>query len=405
MRPEELRATIPLFRKHCYLDSAATSLKPGPVLDAVRAHYERLGANIDRSAHALGSEATEAYERARAGIAKGLLGAPSDELVFTRNGTEALNLLAWGLGREGADGAPLLRWRPRDVILTTVFEHHSNLLPWQRLAKDVGAELRVLRPRGQALRPEDFAVRGQVRVVALQHASNVTGHLHPLRDIAGLVRREHPGALLVVDGAQAAGHMPLDVASLGADAYAFAGHKGPLGPQGTGGFWAKRELLARMPPFHLGGGTVADVQEHRHVLRAEASRRLEGGTPHAAGAAGLAAGVQLLQHIGLDKVLAHERALARQLREGLAALGAELEGPSDVGVVSFNLPGWGCHDVALSLDKAGIAVRSGHHCALPLARWLGTLDAHGGTVRASFHYYNVAEDVEKLLEALRGLAR
>ncbi|HEV8359773.1 MAG TPA: cysteine desulfurase [Candidatus Thermoplasmatota archaeon] len=406
MRPEDLRALVPLLAPHTYLDSASTSLKPAPVLDAVRAYYETLGANVDRGAHGLGSEATEAYARARAQVAQRLLGAPADELVLTRNATEALNLLAWALGREAVDGAPVLAWRPRDVILTTIFEHHSNLLPWQRLARDAGAELRVLRPRGAALDPADFAMRAQVRVVALQHASNVTGHLHDVRAIAARVRREHPGALVVVDGAQAAGHTPVDVGALGVDAYAFAGHKGPLGPQGTGGLWVRRPLLDRLPPFLLGGGTVADVQEHRHVLRAEAHRRLEGGTPDVGGAVGLAEGARLVAEvIGLDRVHAHERALAAQLREGLQGLGAQLVGPSDVGVVSFNLPGWGCHDLALALDKERIAVRSGHHCALPLARFLGTLDASGGTVRASFHYYNTAEDVERLLGALRGLAR
>lgn len=405
MRPEDLRATIPLLGRRCYLDSAATSLKPARVLDAVRSFYEQAGGSVDRGAHAPGSEATEAYARARAQVARVMLGAPPEELVFTRNCTEALNLLAHALARPGTDGAPMVQWRPRDVILTTVFEHHSNLLPWQRLARQVGAELRVVRPRGERFQPDDVAVRGQVRLVALQHVSNVTGHVHALADIARAVRRAHPGALVVADGAQAAGHMPLDVGALGVDAYAFAGHKGPLGPQGTGALWARRALLDRMEPLLLGGGTVADVQEHRATLRGDAARRLEGGTPDAAGAVGLAEGCAVLEEAGLERVRAHEAGLARALREGLASIGAALVGPSDAGVVSFNLAGWPCHDLGLALDKEGIDARAGHHCALPLARFLGTLDAHGGTVRASFHYYNTMEDVERLLGALRGLAR
>lgn len=403
MRPEDLRGTIPLLQRVCYLDSAATSLKPAPVLDAMRAFYEDVGANVDRGAHRLATEATEALAAARQQVAQGLLGAPADEVVFTRNATEALNLVAHGLGVQAVDGSPMLRWRPRDLVLTTVFEHHSNLVPWQRLAGRVHAELRVMRPRGERLEPSDLATRGAVRVLAVQHASNVTGHLHDVQALAAFAKREWPGCLVVVDGAQAAGHLPVDVRGLGVDAYAFAGHKGPLGPQGTGGLWARRELLDRMEPLLLGGGTVAEVQEHRVTFRADAARRLEGGTPDVAGAVGLAEGVRLLQAVGLDRVRAHEAALAHRLREGLAALGATLVGPSDVGVVSFNLPGWGAADVGLALDKERIAVRAGHQCAQPLARFLG-LDASGGAVRASFHYYNTADDVERLLAALRGLA-
>lgn len=404
MGPEDLRATIPLLARWTYLDSAATSLKPAPVLEAMRRFYEETGANVDRGAHALATAATDALAQARAEVAQGLLGVPADEVVLTRNATEALNLLAHAFGSQAVDGTDFLRWRPRDIVLTTVFEHHSNLLPWQRLARQVSAELRVVRPRGHALRPEDLATRGAVRVVALQHASNVTGHLHAVKELAAFAKRQFPGCLVVLDGAQAAGHVPLDVDALGCDAYVFAGHKGPLGPQGTGGLWARREVLDRMAPLLLGGGTVAVVEEHRHTLRAEAARRLEGGTPDVAGAVGLAAGVRLLRDIGLDRVAAHERTLVKQLREGLGAMGAQLVGPSEVGVVSFNLPGWACHDMALALDKERVAVRSGHHCAQPLIRFLG-LDAAQGTVRASFHAYNDAADVDRLLSALRGLAR
>jgi cysteine desulfurase / selenocysteine lyase len=404
--PEELRELIPLLQRTCYLDSAATSLKPAPVLDAVRTFYETVGGSVDRGAHRLAAAASDAYAAARAQVAQRLLGAPPEEVVLTRNCTEALNMLAYALAREGLDGAPVVRWRPRDVVLTTVFEHHSNLLPWQRLAREVRADLRVVRPRGDRLRGDDLAVHGGVRVIALQHASNVTGHLHDIRDLALAAKRAHPGALVIVDGAQAAGHMPVDVRALGADAYAFAGHKGPLGPQGTGGLWVRRELLDRLPPMLVGGGTVADVEEHRATFRADAARRLEGGTPDVAGVVGLAEGARLVaETVGLERVRTHERALVLQAREGLTAAGATLVGPSNVGVVSFNLPGWGCHDVALSLDKEGIAVRSGHHCALPLARFLGTLDQHGGTVRASFHYYNTAADVDRLVAGVRGLAR
>lgn len=404
MRPEDLRAQVPLLGRVNYLDSAATSLKPAPVLDAMRRCYEDIGASPDRGAHALGNAATEALAEARGTVAKDLLGAPADEVVFTRSATEALNLLAHAFGVQDAQGHDFLRWRPRDVLLTTIYEHHSNLMPWQRLAGRAAAELRMVRPRGESLRPDDFATRGTVRVVALQHASNVTGHLHPVRDIAAFVKREFPGVLVVVDGAQVAGHQPLEVPSLGVDAYVFAGHKGPLGPQGTGGFWARREVLERLEPMLLGGGTVADVQEHRHTLRAEANRRLEGGTPDVAGIVGLAEGARLLRGIGLDRVREHERALVARLREGLQGVGATLVGPGEVGVVSFTLAGWGAQDVGLALDKDGIVVRAGHHCAQPLMRFLG-LEAQGGTVRASVHYYNTLDDVERLLAALRGLAR
>jgi cysteine desulfurase / selenocysteine lyase len=403
MEPDDLRASIPLLRTHAYLDSAATSLKPAPVLDAQRRFYDTIGASPDRAAHALGGQATDALEQARSSFAGTVLGAPAGEVVFTRNATEALNLLAHAFGAQDVQGHDFLRWRPRDVVLTTIYEHHSNLMPWQRLAGRAGAELRVVRPRSDRLRADDVAVNGTVRVLAVQHASNVTGHIHPLADMAARVKRLNPGCLVVADGSQVAGHMPLDVPALGVDAYVFSGHKGPLGPQGTGGFWARRDVLERVEPLLLGGGTVADVQEHHHTLRAEAHRRLEGGTPDVAGIVALAEGARLLGALGLAKVKAHEAALVWRLREGLTVLGATLVGPSEVGVVSFVVPGWGSHDVALALDKERIEVRSGHHCAQPLTRFLG-LDAVGGTVRASFHAYNTEEDVDRLLAAVRGLA-
>jgi cysteine desulfurase/selenocysteine lyase len=401
VRPEELRAEVSLLARHTYLDSAATSLKPRSVLDAQRAFYEEVGANVERGAHGLGSEATERFEAARAEVAR-LLDADPRGLALTRNATAAVSLLAHGLA--GPEG-PLADLGPGDTIVTSVYEHHSNLLPWQRLVARRGCRLVVAKPRGHVLDAACLDAPGRVRLVALQHASNVTGAVHPLRDLAREARRRHAGALVVADGAQAVGHGPLSLAELGVDAYAFSGHKGPLGPMGTGGLWARPELLARLEPSDLGGGTVHDVREQGYSLRAEAARRLEGGTPDVAGVIGLAAGARLLRRVGLARVQAHERALTARLRGGLRGLGARVEGPEGgVGVVSFNLPGWPCHDLAMALDKERIAVRSGHHCALPLARHLGVLDEHGGTVRASFHYYNTEDDVDALLAALRGLA-
>ncbi|MCA1814774.1 MAG: aminotransferase class V-fold PLP-dependent enzyme, partial [Halobacteriales archaeon] len=223
--------------------------------------------------------------------------------------------------------------------------------------------------------------------------------------VAGIARRaREQGALCVVDGAQAAGHMPVDVRALSCDAYAASGHKGLLGPMGTGVLGARPEVLSALAPAELGGGTILDVAEQAFTLR-PGPRAFEGGTPDVAGVLGLAEGARLIATIAPARVQAHERGLAQRLRAGLRALGAEVLGPEDgLSVVSFNLPGWPAHDLALALDQEAIAVRSGHHCALPLARWLGTLEPHGGTVRASFHYYNIAEDVDRLLAALGKLA-
>jgi cysteine desulfurase / selenocysteine lyase len=410
-----LRADFPILartvrddRPLVYLDSGATSHKPTVVLDAERSFYERHNSAVHRGAHQLAEEATDAFEAARATVAR-FIGAPAGEVVFTKNATESLNLVAYAFSNatapgamDGAEPAVADRFRlaPGDEIVVTEMEHHANLVPWQELARRTGATLRWIGITDDGrLEVADLesVVTERTKVLAFTHVSNVLGTVNP---VATLVERARAvGALTVLDACQSAPHLPLDVAELGVDFLAFSGHK-MFGPMGIGVLWGRAELLAAMPPF-LTGGSMIEVVRMEGSTYAPPPQRFEAGVPMAAQAVGLAAACDYLDRLGVSRVAAHEHALASALLAGLAERPwVRVIGPTDtvdrVGAVAFVVDGVHPHDVGQVLDDAGVAVRVGHHCAWPLHRRLGV----NASTRASFAAYNTFGEVQALLDAL-----
>jgi cysteine desulfurase/selenocysteine lyase len=374
-----------------FLDSAASSQKPRRVIDCLEDYYQRYNANVHRGIYRLSEEATFAFERARGKVARFINARSQREIVFVRNTTEAINLVArsWGDAnlREG------------DRILLSIMEHHSNLVPWQMLAQRTGAKLEFLPIDGEgrlALDNLDAQLEG-VRLVAITQQSNVLGTINPVAEIA---QRAHAvGALVLVDGAQSVPHMPVDVQALDIDFLAFSGHK-MCGPTGIGVLWGRRAILEQMPPF-LGGGSMIKVVGLYESTYADIPARFEAGTPAIAEAIALGEAVDFLQEIGMDRIHAHERDLLGYALERLTEVeGLRVYGPTTTemrgGAVSFTLDGVHPHDVAAVLDGEGIAVRAGHHCAQPL-------HAHydiPATTRASFYLYNIPEEIDRLVAAL-----
>ena len=377
-----------------YLDSAASSQKPRQVIEAVTSYYERSHANVHRSIHTLGEEATELYEIARDAV-RSFVGARSrEEIIFTRGTTEAINLVAQCVGRT---------LRPGDEIIVTEMEHHSNLIPWQMACRDHGAVLKAVPVIGEGfLDMEAFArlLSSRTRVVAAAHVSNVLGTINPVMEI---VRRSHEaGALVLLDGAQGAPHLPLDLAAMGADFYVFSGHK-MLGPTGIGVLYGRREILETLEPTWGGGEMIKEVWID-HAQWNDLPWRFEPGTPPIAGAVGLRAAVEYLGKLGMERVAAHERDLTARCLDALGRIdGVTIYGPRNPeikgAVVAFNVEGLHPHDGAAFLDEHGIAVRAGHHCAQPLMKHFGI----AGTLRASFSVYNTPAEVERLAEAVMGL--
>ncbi len=396
-----LRAQFPILsrdiRGHAlrYLDNAATAQVPIAVLDAVRGHDAAHRANVHRGVHKLAEEATQAYEAARGAVA-GWLNVPSDEIVFTSGATAALNLVAqsWTRGLS-----------PGDEILLTELEHHSNIVPWQLAAERQGLVLRAI-PATEEGRLDLGALPRlagpRTRLIAATHASNVTG---AVSDVPALVAAARAcGALLLLDGSQRAPHGPVDVPALGADFYVFTGHK-LYGPSGIGALWARREILAAMPPF-LGGGEMIRRVTLQGSTYADPPRRFEAGTPPIAQAVGLGAAIRFLSGLDWGAVAAHEMALTQRLLDGLAAdRRIRVLGPpglqARIAVVSFDMAGAHPHDICQILDARGVACRGGHHCAQPL---MDRFDLPG-TTRASIGIYNDAADIDALLEALGEAAR
>lgn len=394
---EAIRADFPILSRQVrgqplvYLDSAATSQKPLPVLEAMETFYRRSNANIHRGIHLLSEEATEAYEEAHRKVAE-FIGAESwREVIFTRNTTESINLVAYTWGRTHIG--------PGDEILLTEMEHHSNLVPWQLLAQEKGARLRFI-PVDEAGRLDlsrlDELITPRTRLVACTMMSNVLGTIPPLRRIADAAHAV--GAIVLVDGAQGVPHMPTDVKALGADFLAFSGHK-MCGPTGVGVLWGRRELLEEMPPFLGGGDMILRVDWHTAEWN-ELPWKYEAGTPAIAEGIGLGAAVDYLRGIGMEAVRAHEEAIVAYALERLEEVpGVRVYGPPAEergGVVAFTLEGAHPHDISTLLDREGIAVRAGHHCAMPLHKKLGL----GATTRASFYIYSVPSEVDRLVEAL-----
>jgi cysteine desulfurase/selenocysteine lyase len=377
-----------------YLDSAASSQKPRAVLEAMTQYYETSHANVHRSIHTLGEEATALYEQARDRVQRFIGAASREEVVFTRGTTDGLNLVAEGLGRT---------LRPGDEILITDLEHHSNIVPWQMAARDRGVTVRSIPLAADGELDLDALGRllgPRTRVLAFAHVSNVLGTVLPVDEVCARARAA--GVVTVVDGAQAAPHLPLDMSALGCDFYAFSAHK-MLGPTGVGVLWGRRSALEAMEPTRGGGEMIKEVWIDRARWN-DLPWKFEPGTPPIAEAVGLMAAVEYLEKLGMERVAEHERILARQTVELLQVIpGVRVYGPPaavDRGaVVSFSVHGLHPHDVAALLDQEGIAVRAGHHCAQPLMRCLGIT----GTARASFSVYTSSEDISLLAHAVAAL--
>src|SRR3954449_3290208 len=390
----DVRADFPLLAGGvAYLDSAATSQKPESVIAAIDSYYRESNANVHRSVYELAEKATAAYEGARERVAE-FVGWDSAATIFTKNVTEAINLVAYAWGRQ--------KLKPGDEILVTEMEHHSNIVPWQIAAQQAGASLRWLRVQEDGTLSLDELdaelARGTIKLVAVAHISNVLGTLNPVQEITA--RAHAAGALVLVDGAQAVPQIAVDVGAIGCDFYGWTGHKA-LGPTGIGVLHARRDLLESMPPFMGGGSMVSTVSEQESTWNA-VPWKFEGGTPPIAEAAGLHAAVDYLAAIGMDSVRAHEADLTAYALERLPEVpGITIFGPTDLdkrgGAISFALEGLHPHDVAELLGREGVCIRAGHHCAQPLMRHLGV----PATARASFHVYNGREDVDRLVGALQ----
>ena len=398
MDAKELKQLFPILNQEVnghplvYLDSAATSQKPTSVIEAVSNYYRLDNSNVHRGVHTLGTRATDAYEGAREKIRKFINAKSTQEIVYTRGTTTALNLVASSYGRANIGEG--------DEIIITYMEHHSNLIPWQQVAKQTGATLKYfpLQEDG-TLTIEDVrsTITPNTKIVALTMVSNVLGTMNPIKEIAQIAHEN--GAVIVVDGAQGAPHLGIDVQDLDIDFLAFSGHK-MCGPTGIGVLYGKKQLLENMEPIEFGGEMIDFVGLHESTWK-ELPWKFEGGTPIIAGAIGLGAAIDFLQEIGLDNILEHEHKLAAYALEKMSTIeGLTIYGPAEAekraGVITFNLSDVHPHDVATVLDAEGIAVRAGHHCAQPLMKWLNV----SATARASFYLYNTEEDIDKLVEGL-----
>ncbi|MDQ6861752.1 MAG: cysteine desulfurase [Verrucomicrobiota bacterium] len=396
-----IRAEFPILDQQVhgkpliYFDSAATTQKPRAVLDALRQYYEHDNANVHRGLHELSSRATEAYENARARVADYIGAKSADEIVFTRGTTESINLVAqtWGAKyvREG------------DVLLLTEMEHHSNLVPWQLLAERTGARLRFVPVNANgtlALEQLDSLLTTEVKLFAFTHVSNSLGTINPVTELCAKARGV--GALTLVDAAQSAGHLPLDVQEIGCDFLAFSGHK-MCAPTGSGALYGRAEVLESMPPWHGGGEMIVSVALERSTYK-RAPHRFEAGTPNIAGAIGLAAAIDYLESIGRAAIFQHDAQLTEyaieQLRElgGVRVFGPEGERGAIAGFVMERVHP---HDLTTFADQQGLALRGGHHCNQPLMKKLGV----PGTTRASFYFYNTKDEVDRMMEILREAVR
>jgi cysteine desulfurase/selenocysteine lyase len=391
-----IRADFPLLSRQVhgkpliYLDSANTGQKPAAVIDTVDDFFRRHNANVSRAVHTLGTEATEAYEGARAKLAA-FLKVRTDELVLCSGTTFAINLVAYSWA--------LPRLKAGDVILLSRMEHHANIVPWQLIAERTGATIRVAEIHEDGTLDLDAlhaAMTADVKLLGLTHVSNVLGTVNPVRDICREARKR--GIVTVIDGSQAAPHRALDIPSLGCDFYAITGHK-MCGPTGTGALWARREHLAAMPPFLGGGEMIREVSFEGTVFN-DPPHRFEAGTPNIAGHIGLGAAVDYLTAIGMDAIEAREAELLAHATEALGAIdGLRIIGqaPEKAAVISFLIEGAHAHDLATLLDLEGVAVRSGHHCAHPLMRFYGV----PATCRASFAFYNTHDEIDAFAAAVR----
>jgi cysteine desulfurase/selenocysteine lyase len=400
---KNVRADFPILHQQVngkplvYLDNAATAQKPRAVIDALVRYYERDNSNVHRGLHALSMRATDAYEGARTRVAKFINAADPAEIIFTRGTTESINIVARSFGA---------RLKPGDVILATEMEHHSNLVPWQQAARASGATLRYVpvlgadAEGGLDLAALDSVLTPQVKVFAFTHVSNTLGGINPVAELCRRARAA--GAVSVIDAAQSIGHGPFDVRGIDADYVAFSGHK-MCGPTGIGVLYGRRALLDTLPPDETGGGMVTSV-DYEGARWKPAPERFEAGTPHIAGAIGLAAACDYLDGLGREEIARHDNALAVLAYEKLSTLpGIRLLGPKGArsGLVSFAFAEVHAHDIVTFADEDGLALRGGHHCNQPLMRKLGLT----GTTRASFYVYNSAEEIDVLVASLRRILK
>ncbi|MDE4084033.1 cysteine desulfurase [Planococcus maritimus] len=398
MNPE-IKSYFPILNQEInghplvYLDSAATSQKPTQVIEALKEYYEFDNSNVHRGVHTLGNRATEKYEGAREKVQQFINASSTQEIVFLRGTTTAINLVAQSYGRANVEEG--------DEIVITYMEHHSNIIPWQQLAKERGAVLKYIELEEDgtiSLENVRAAITDRTKIVSMVYVSNVLGTMNPVKEVAKIAH-EH-GAVMMVDGAQAAPHLKIDVQDLDCDFFAFSGHK-MVGPTGIGVLYGKKHLLEAMEPVEFGGEMIDFVGLYDSTWK-ELPWKFEGGTPIIAGAVGLAAAIDFLQEIGLDEIEKHEHHMAAIAMDKMSAIeGLEIYGPKDpakrAGIVTFNLKEVHPHDVATVLDMSGIAVRAGHHCAQPLMKWLDVT----ATARASFYLYNDESDIDRLVEGLR----
>jgi cysteine desulfurase / selenocysteine lyase len=398
MNVQEIRKQFPILDQEVnghplvYLDSAATSQKPISVIEAINDYYRKHNSNVHRGVHTLGTRATDGYEGAREKVRKFINAASTEEVIFTRGTTTSINTIAASYGRANVSEG--------DEIVISHMEHHSNIIPWQQLAKEKGATLKyVPLQEDGTISIEDVreTVTPQTKIVSIMMVSNVLGTMNPVKEIAKIAHENE--AVMVVDGAQSAPHMKVDVNDLDCDFFAFSGHK-MAGPTGIGVLYGKKALLEAMEPVEFGGEMIDFVGLYDSTWK-ELPWKFEGGTPIIAGAIGLGAAIDFLEQIGLDEIEKHEHKLAAYALERMSEVeGLTVFGPNDpskrAGIVTFNIDDVHPHDVATVLDAEGIAVRAGHHCAQPLMKWLKV----SATARASFYLYNTEEDIDKLVAGL-----
>jgi cysteine desulfurase/selenocysteine lyase len=396
MNTSQIRELFPILNQEVnghplvYLDSAATSQKPQSVIDAMKRYYERDNSNVHRGVHTLGTRATDAYEGARDKVARFIRAKSAQEIIFTRGTTTAINLVASSYGRTVC--------REGDEIVLTPMEHHSNLIPWQQVAKATGAKLTYIPLQEDGtIRIEDVenSINERTKIVAIMYVSNVLGVVNPVKQITEIAHRR--GAKVLIDGAQSTPHMRVDVQDLNCDFYAFSGHK-MCGPTGIGALYGKKELLEQMDPIEFGGEMIDHVDLYESTWK-ELPWKFEGGTPLIAAAIGLGAAIDFLQDIGMDEIERHEKQITAYAMDRISQINDMIiYGPRDnrAGLITFNVGDIHPHDVATVLDAEGIAVRAGHHCCQPLMRLLKV----SATARASFYLYNNEEDVDRLIQAI-----
>ncbi|MCA1027888.1 cysteine desulfurase [Cytobacillus kochii] len=398
MNAKEIRELFPILNQEVnghplvYLDSGATSQKPIQVIEAVQKYYHNDNSNVHRGVHTLGTRATDGYEGAREKVRKFIRAKSTEEIIFTRGTTTSINKVAASYARANLSEG--------DEIVISYMEHHSNIIPWQQVAKETGATLKYLPLQEDgtiALSDVSATITDQTKIVSVTLVSNVLGVINPIKDIAKIAHQH--GAVMVVDAAQGAPHLKIDVQDLDCDFLAFSGHK-MCGPTGIGVLYGKKQLLENMEPVEFGGEMIDFVGLYESTWK-ELPWKFEGGTPIIAGAIGLGAAIDFLEEIGLDQIEAHEHKLAAYALERLSEVeGMKIFGPKTAanraGIVTFNLDDVHPHDVATVLDAEGIAIRAGHHCAQPLMKWL----KQSATARASFYLYNTEEDIDKLTTGL-----